>query len=110
MNNEAVKNGVPPPTVGTRRGLALAITSNTNENENKHDGGWRALFPSLLATSWLKKNFCTENYADLIKCTYFVVLDVCKSLRAILPSALQDSLNLSEGLQTSADTWCDVFY
>lgn len=55
----------------------------------------------MLATSWFKENkFCTENYADLIKCTYFVVLDVCKSLRAICPSALQDSPHLSEGLQT----------
>lgn len=60
---------------------------------------------SLLFTLWFKENnFCTENYADLIECTYFVVLDVCKSLQAIFPSALQDSLNLLEGLQTNTLT------
>lgn len=41
------------------------------------------LFASLTAASWTF--FCTENYADLIKCTDFAALDVWKSLGAIFP-------------------------
>lgn len=58
MNNEAVKNGAPlPPPLGTCGGLALATTTSTNANKNKHDGGRRALFASLMATSWFKENY-----------------------------------------------------
>lgn len=83
INNEAVKNGVPPPTGGDaqRPGVSYHFQPKKRTRTSTTGvGGRRSCLCWLLHS--LKETHFALKTADLTKCTNFVVLNVCKSLQS----------------------------